>query len=68
MTDKYCVYYSETPYGFQYGAATVTRVASLNGQVVITVDTPRETMTVRVTQTGMIRTSRVSKSKAKVKR
>lgn len=53
--------YEETIYGFKYGAAEVTRTASVpsrNGSghhVVLTIKTPRETLTVRVTPSGLLR-------------
>ena len=46
-----------TQYGFIWGAATVERVTDHNGHVVIAIKTPRETMILRVTPSGLIRVS-----------
>jgi hypothetical protein len=42
-------------YGFNFGAAAVNRACSRDGWVILTVDTPRETLEVYVTKTGKIR-------------
>jgi len=49
--------YAELQYGFQYGAAKVTRVCSddQKGWVVLGIETPRQQIQVYVTKTGKIR-------------
>jgi hypothetical protein len=51
----------QVPFGFQYGAAKVTRVCHdrKKGWVVLDVTTPRAQMQVYVTRTGMIKTYKV---------
>ena len=49
-------HYRETTYGFEYGAARIERTASDKGYVFLTVVTPRRTMEIVVTPTGLIRT------------
>ena len=55
------VTYQETEYGFRYGALTIERCASHNGHVVISLKTPRETVYIRSTPTGLLRTSKIIK-------
>ena len=52
--------YYGTAYGFQYGAAEVTRIASddKKGWVLLQVNTPRDNIQVYVTKTGLIRVHR----------
>ena len=52
--------YCETAFGFDYGAASVTRCFSdrTKGWVVLAVDTPRDNIQVYVTKTGKIRVFR----------
>lgn len=49
--------FEQIPYGFQYGAATVTRCMSddKKGWVVLMIETPRMTIQVYVTKTGKVR-------------
>lgn len=51
------IHYKETEYGFQYGAAEVTRICSdeKKGWVVLGVKTPKQDIQVYVTKTGKIR-------------
>lgn len=56
MTDQKTIHYHETRYGFQYGAADVTRIHSdKNGNVWLRVKTPKQTLEIKVTPTGLIR-------------
>jgi len=41
-----------TDYGFNYGAAKVTRIANDGEAVIIGVETPKTTISIRVTKTG----------------
>lgn len=52
--------YRETTYGFDYGAAKVTRIHSddAKGWVVLGIDTPKHRVQVYVTKTGKVRVSR----------
>ncbi len=52
-------HFSETDYGFEYGAAKVTRIHSDKGRVWLGIDTPRESIQIYVTKTGLIRTSQI---------
>lgn len=47
--------FTETQYGFRWGPATVERVISVDGHVVIAVRTARGSLEIRVTPSGMIR-------------
>ena len=49
--------YAELPYGFQFGAAKISRICSddKNGWVVLDIETPKQTIQVYVTKTGKIR-------------
>ena len=49
--------YEETTYGFNYGSAEVTRVASdhAKGWVVLEIRSPKERVQVYVTKTGKVR-------------
>ena len=49
--------FSELPYGFQYGAAEVTRMFSdkNKGWVTLEIKTPKQLIQVYVTKTGKIR-------------
>jgi hypothetical protein len=51
------IHYREAEYGFEYGSAKVTRTSSDNkkGWVVISVDTPKQSIQVYVTKTGKVR-------------
>lgn len=51
------VSFAEIPYGFQWGAAKVTRVASdeRRGWAVLSVKTPKQELQLYVTKTGKIR-------------
>lgn len=55
MTNK--IHYAETQYGFDYGAAKVTRCASDDkiGWVLLRVTTPKEDLQIYVTRTGKVR-------------
>lgn len=57
MSEETPIHYKETRYGFEYGAAKVKRIFNREGQVCITLKTEREVIDIRVTKTGMIRTS-----------
>jgi hypothetical protein len=47
---------AETPYGFTFGAAAVTRLGIMpDGATVIRVETPRGHIDIRVTRTGQLR-------------
>ena len=50
----------ETEYGFQYGAASVSRACSdqKKGWVVIEINTPRDDLQIYVTKTGKVRVHR----------
>jgi hypothetical protein len=50
-------HYRETPHGFEYGAAKVTRCCSdkKRGWVVIMIETPTQQLEVYVTKTGKVR-------------
>ena len=48
--------FMDTEYGFTWGPATVERLISVQGHVVITVRTDRGSLDIRVTPSGMIRT------------
>ena len=58
--------YEETRYGFTFGAAKVERWISHHGYVVVGVTTPRQTLRIQVTPTGLIRTS-VAKTRKEAK-
>ena len=49
--------YEETDYGFNYGAAEITRCWSdeLKGWVILQLDTPKEKLQIYVTKTGKVR-------------
>ena len=51
------VEYKEIPYGFQYGAAEVTRLCSdeQKGWITLGIETPKQNIQVYVTKTGKIR-------------
>ena len=44
-----------TQFGFLYGAASVHRMMSHKGHVLLAITTPRQTVEIRVTPSGMIR-------------
>lgn len=51
-------------FGFDWGSAQVTRTASLdNGTVVITIETPKRWLHIRITKTGIIRTTEYKKER-----
>ena len=51
------IHYEETKYGFDYGAAKITRIYSdeKTGAVWVAVDTPKRNVQVYVTKTGKVR-------------
>jgi len=51
------IHYAETKYGFDYGAAKVTRCCSgeKKGWIVLAVETPRERIQIYITKTGKVR-------------
>lgn len=51
------MHYRETQYGFEYGAAEVTRLHSVErtGAVIMQIGTPRGGLQIHVTKTGKIR-------------
>ncbi len=51
-------HFTNTQYGFEYGAAEVERLHSDDGRVWLGVKTPREELQIYITKTGLIRTSR----------
>ena len=52
-------HHAETQYGFEFGAALVERVASSpSGYVALFVRTPRESLEITVTPSGLIRTQK----------
>jgi hypothetical protein len=55
--DSLVIPYEELQYGFQYGAAKVTRLFSdkKKGWVTLGIETPKQTIQVYVTKTGKIR-------------
>ena len=63
--NKYPIHFAETPYGFDYGSAKITRLHSepKTGGVVISIDTPRQEMQVCATRTGKLRVFVYNKSK-----
>ncbi len=46
---------TETKYGFKWGLATIERHVEWKGHIILSVETPRETLQIRVTPTGYIR-------------
>jgi hypothetical protein len=44
-----------TQYGFEYGAAKIQRIASDKGYAFLTISTPRQTVDIVVTPSGLIR-------------
>ena len=56
MIDK-TIHYEETPFGFDYGAAKITRQCydDKRGWVTIQLDTPKHTLLIRVTKKGKVR-------------
>ena len=51
------IHFQETAYGFDYGAAKVTRIHSdhKTGAVYVGVETPRNVIQVYITKTGKVR-------------
>jgi hypothetical protein len=51
------IHYKETPYGFEFGAADVTRCAAdvKKGWIVLEIKTPKDTLQIYVTKTGKVR-------------
>ena len=47
--------YEETKWGFNYGAAEIERLLNDKGRVVIGLRTPRRSLQIQVTKTGLIR-------------
>lgn len=54
-----------TRFGFEYGAAKVSRLASHNGYVVVGIETARQRLDITVTPTGLIRVGKVVRNRAK---
>lgn len=56
MTDKCNIPFSIEPYGFIYGAAEITRIASdeKRGWVVLEIKTPKQNLQLHITKTGKI--------------
>jgi hypothetical protein len=52
----------DTQYGFEFGAASVTRLFSHKGYAYIEIKTPRGAVTVAVTPTGLIRLGKIVKT------
>lgn len=57
-------HFAQTKYGFEFGAATVERLAMHENHVYLRIKTSRETLDVRVTPSGLIRTHKPEKPKA----
>ena len=53
------IHYAETKYGFDWGAAKITRCHSnpKNGLVVLILETPKHTLQIYVTKNGKVRIS-----------
>jgi hypothetical protein len=51
------IHFKYIPYGFEYGSAEVTRIASCEKKewVVMQVDTPKNNLQIYVTKTGKVR-------------
>jgi len=51
------IHYAETEYGFEYGAAKVTRITSDKKRkwIVLGIETPKTRLQVYVTKTGKVR-------------
>jgi len=64
------MHFKNTPYGFEYGSATITRAHSDNkkGFVVLLLETPREEIQIYVTKTGLIRVSNAAAAFSKMLR
>ena len=55
-------WFLDTEYGFIWQKAEIQRTASLpDGSIVLCISTPRESLHIRVTKTGLIRTEEVRK-------
>lgn len=61
------IHFAKTGYGFEYGAAKIERIHSdeQDGSVFLRVETEKEILQIRVTRTGLIRTSQWKKGKEK---
>jgi hypothetical protein len=59
--DDLPIYYTETRYGFEYGAAKIERVMSHKGHVLLHVYTGKQLLSIRVTPSGLIRLSDIVK-------
>lgn len=60
MTPEQQTHYAETPSGFEFGAAVVTRQTTLpNGSVVLCIESKRAIIHIRVTKSGLIKPSMV---------
>lgn len=58
--------YQETRFGFDWGAAKITRVASFPDEsVVVFIETEKEILQVRITKSGFIRYTNHKKGKKK---
>lgn len=64
-TPRGTILFGETQYGFVYGAATVERVLSHKGYVIVDVTTPKQKIQITVTPKGLIRVYTL-KGKAKL--
>jgi hypothetical protein len=51
------IHLEETPFGFAWGNAIVSRICSLNGHRWIEVQTGRQILSIRITPSGLIRTN-----------
>lgn len=63
MRDK-PTHYRETVYGFEYGAARISRHSSFKGHVMLMIETDRQCINIRVTPSGLIR---IEQTKGKLK-
>ena len=54
---------TRTPYGFKWGEADVACQAEIMGNIFLGVSTPRQSVTIRVTPTGLIRVDRIHKKR-----
>lgn len=56
MTNNSNIPFSIEPYGFKYGAAEVTRIASdeKKGWVILEIKTPKQNLHLQITKTGKI--------------
>lgn len=52
-----------TEFGFDWGCAQVSRLAHHNGHIIIGINTPKQSLTIRVTPSGLIRPEDVQKAR-----